>query len=193
MRSNLQRAMPTGSGLNSVLRPRPVGRRPAAPGSRPRMVSRSWCGAKHLPRRQVLHRTIAAPPTTTGPFQDIGFSDDVAAVGGSQVKAPRHYYRDIAVLAVPDNATSRTVPSVAGPDGAPSMRRCWATIALRVALPSREERPTSRAIVSLTYAMPATIRTASLVHSRCDRDVFRSHHRAAARSQRRWPELALGR
>jgi hypothetical protein len=45
---------------------------------------------------------IAAPPATTGPFQDIPQVDELAGLGGDASQhAPPHYYGDIAVLAVP--------------------------------------------------------------------------------------------
>ena len=44
---------------------------------------------------------LAAPPSTTGPFQTLRMNDPLAGVGGGEAKAPPSYYADVAVLAYP--------------------------------------------------------------------------------------------
>lgn len=99
---------------------------------------------------------LAAPPSTTGPFQTLPLSDPLAAIGGAEHKTPPAFYADVAVLAYPvsqaDAGAAPIVRSSKGDvDAAPLVDGSLET---GVAMPRG-------APVTLTYAMPQTIRSAT--------------------------------
>ncbi len=103
---------------------------------------------------------LAAPPTTTGPYQSLPFADPLAAFEGKS-STPPHYYADVAVLAYPLATGDDTVPkaSVAGTsiDAAALADDVAETT---VAIPGGT--PASPSTLLLAYPRATTIRSATL-------------------------------
>jgi hypothetical protein len=102
---------------------------------------------------------LPAPPSVTGPFQDIAFNPGIAGAMGGKPFVPPTYYEDVAVLAVPvpaggetaaatyADATGKSLDAAALTDGDPKT-----TI----------QMPAAGAAIVVQYASPQTIRSASL-------------------------------
>lgn len=107
-----------------------------------------------------LQGVLAAPPSTTGPFQDLTLSEQLSA--GAK-KASPVYYSDVAVLAYRTKAAaSSPTPTITLGDGKPldSAPLSDQSFATGLEVPrGAADKPT---VIELDYATPQTIRSASL-------------------------------
>ena len=101
---------------------------------------------------------LAAPPSVTGPFQDLPFDPGIAGAMGKPFVPPT-YYEDVAVLAVPVPAAGAT-PAATYSDGKgqPLDAKALVDGDLKTTL----ELPTEGAAIVVAYKAPQTIRSASL-------------------------------
>lgn len=104
---------------------------------------------------------LAPPPTATGPFLDMPISDPLAALTGEHgFKAPEHY-SDIAVFALPDIGAPEAVPMYASAgkalDGA-----VLSDSSLLSGVTVPRGTPEAPTILTVTYAKPQTIRSATI-------------------------------
>lgn len=104
---------------------------------------------------------LPSPPVATGPFLDMTSADPLAAViGGHAYNAPR-FYRDIAVLAVPDLGDVEALPAYsAGGQSLDSTALSDGSLQSGVTLPrGTAESPTT---ILASYAVAQTIRSATM-------------------------------
>ncbi|MBD8737222.1 glycosyl hydrolase [Sphingomonas sp. CFBP 13706] len=109
-----------------------------------------------------LSAPLAMPPSVTGPFQSLPFSDQLAGFDTSVATKPRaRYYADVAVLAYPVLARDGIAPVVmSGATGdAAALADDDATSAVQVA----RGTAVSPSMLTLAYAEPTTIRSATLL------------------------------
>jgi len=108
-----------------------------------------------------LATPLASPPAVTGPFQSLPFFDSIAEFDKSvSGKARGEWYADIAVLAYPLTTTGGSVPaSMTGATGDPALLRDDDAASV-VQMP--RGTATAPGTLTLTYAAPTTIRTATL-------------------------------
>lgn len=107
-----------------------------------------------------FNRVLALPPQATGPFQALPFDDPLAAFGGKPSIPPAHY-ADVLVLAYPVDPATAAIPTatIAGrPVDAGALVDEDAKTTVAVPRGSTDQ-PGS---VTLTYARPTTIRSATL-------------------------------
>lgn len=103
---------------------------------------------------------LASPPRTTGPFQALPFDDPLAAFGG-KASTPPTDYADVMVLAYPVDPPIAAIPAatVAGrPVDAAALLDADAKTSVAVPRGSADQP----GVVTLTYARPTTIRSATL-------------------------------
>jgi hypothetical protein len=105
--------------------------------------------------------TLPAPPTVTGPFQDVAYFDPLAMFEGGTHKEKPVYYSDVAVLAYPvAGETAEAAPRIAAGDGkavdAAALTDGRFGTAIELA---RGSTPPS---LTFAYPRPQTIRSASL-------------------------------
>ncbi|MEO0033600.1 MAG: hypothetical protein RIS94_3358, partial [Pseudomonadota bacterium] len=108
-----------------------------------------------------LSTVLPLPPQGTGSFQDMAFSDPLAAFSGHTPPPPPQFYTDIAVLAFPVAAGSPPVPAIAS-DGKPvdAAALTDASLGTGIDLPrGTADKPTT---LDYTYDTPQTIRSATL-------------------------------
>ncbi len=105
---------------------------------------------------------LAAPPTTTGPFQtarDTGGFE--ASMSGAKQPEPPQYYADARVLAFPvDKPAPAAIPLITGPDGKPLDPAAMTDGDLEtfVSIPKSGKDPA----ITFAYPQPQTIRSASI-------------------------------
>jgi hypothetical protein len=115
-----------------------------------------------LPGGKRFGGKLASPPNATGPFQDIPFSDPIAAMGGAKPKKPPQASGTVAVLAYPVTEAALAAPKATTMDGAP----------LDMALLSDEKLGSTVSVptkfgdapggIILTYDRPVTVRSARM-------------------------------
>ena len=105
---------------------------------------------------------LAAPPSESGPFQNLPVVDELAALQGGPSAAPPSFYADFAVLAVPVTAVvADEVPQATTGDGKPLNAAALADGRLQTGVALERGTPLSPASIQLTYSAPRAIRTAS--------------------------------
>jgi len=87
---------------------------------------------------QPVSLQLAAPPSVSGPFQDVRVVNELASLQGGQSWQPPTFYQDIAVLAVPVSDPNDELP--------------------QMSIDSSQ----SPAVIQLQYGAPQTVRTATL-------------------------------
>jgi hypothetical protein len=101
---------------------------------------------------------LAAPPSVTGPFQDVPFDPGIAGAMGKPFVPPTHY-EDVAVLAVPVTAGGETATGTfSDGKGQPLDAKALADGDLKTTI----ELPAEGAAIVVAYPSPQTIRSASL-------------------------------
>ncbi|MEO6716160.1 MAG: glycosyl hydrolase [Novosphingobium sp.] len=105
---------------------------------------------------------LAAPPTTTGPFQTAKDPANLEeAMSGAKPPAPPQFYADARVLAFPvDRTAPLAVPTITGPDGKPvdSSAMSDSDLETMVSIPKSGKDPA----ITFAYSKPQTIRSASI-------------------------------
>ena len=108
---------------------------------------------------------LAAPPSVTGPYQNLGRAAGIEEMLAGPNAAPRHhaaYYRDVAVLAVPVSPRVQIVPRVVLPTGATGDAATLfdGDLGTGVSVPrGPQEAPTT---LSLSFDRPQPIRAVTL-------------------------------
>jgi hypothetical protein len=106
---------------------------------------------------------LAAPSDVAGPFQDMPAQDAIPELGGGTARVPPRFYRDIAVLAVPDGSTALASPVVT--DGAGRLldgaALFDASLNTSLALPRGTAEAPAAFVV--TYPNAVTVRSATLL------------------------------
>lgn len=105
--------------------------------------------------------TLAAPPSTTGPFQDAPLFDALAGFEGGPHREPPKHYADVAVLAIPAGAGALPLPIVTSAGRSLDARALMdgfesTTLNLERGTP---KKPTE---VHIAYAIPQTVRSATI-------------------------------
>jgi hypothetical protein len=105
---------------------------------------------------------LAAPPSVSGPFQDLPVVDELAGLQGGPSITPPTFYADIAVMAVPVMAAEvNEVPQATTGSGKLLDAAALADGRVETAVALDRGTPQAPALIQLTYSTPRAIRTAS--------------------------------
>ena len=94
---------------------------------------------------------LPSPPDVSGPFQNLPFTDPLAAFQGDSGRVPPRYYADVAVLAYPVSTPALAPAQMTGGTSAPSGE---------VAVP--RGTATAPAALALRYPAPVTVQSATI-------------------------------
>lgn len=104
---------------------------------------------------------LPAPPSVTGPFQTLKLNDPLAAVGGEKAAPPPTYYADVAVLAVPVDATAPS-PFRVRVGGKPVDAAALADDDLETVAKVPRGTTQQPTIIALDSPAPTTVRSATI-------------------------------
>jgi hypothetical protein len=105
---------------------------------------------------------LPAPPSVSGPYQDIPLVEELAGLQGGTAPPPPTYYADIAVLAVPLGARGADeVPQAVAGNGKPLAAAALVDERLQTTVDLLPGTPQAPASILLRYASPRSIRSAT--------------------------------
>jgi hypothetical protein len=107
--------------------------------------------------------TLPAPPATTGPYQDVPYTDVMSALTGDPPHETPGYYRDVAVLAYPLTEPDAPIPSAITAGGAPLNAEALTDARYGDAQPLPQVANKAPAPpIEIQYDAPQTIRSATI-------------------------------
>ncbi|WP_408591450.1 glycosyl hydrolase [Novosphingobium sp.] len=105
---------------------------------------------------------LPSPPKATGPYLDVPYHDEVAAIGGAAGPPVPEAYGDIAVLAYPVAAATLPVPVVTGSDGKTIDGAALTDDSLKTGVDLPRGTAESPTTILYTYDQPVSVRSATV-------------------------------